>query len=186
MSGHSQLVNWPLKPGNEWKFRDLLDRCPRPAGVPRSLGFCLSASDKCNHSHVYLSETERSDRTFSTCQNVSLWADSGTVDSCTSFCWVLLRSHWSNTGEPLQHLCYGRCRARTGNTRVQRESLITLQAYKSVVHLHLLLSRCGVAVRCQAGKQKDLGSIRFGSPFSWKIVVYGHWLMTLPTHLMKH
>ena len=27
-------------------------------------------------------------------------------------------------------------------------------------------SRCGLAVRRLAGKQKDLGSIRFGSPFS--------------------
>ena len=28
------------------------------------------------------------------------------------------------------------------------------------------VSRCGLAVRRLAGKQKDLGSIRFGSPFS--------------------
>ena len=35
-------------------------------------------------------------------------------------------------------------------------------------------------------KQKDFGSIRFGSPFSSKIVVYGHCLVTLPTQLMKH
>ena len=37
----------------------------------------------------------------------------------------------------------------------------------------------------QAGKQ-DLCSIRFGSPFSSKIVVYGHHLVTSPTQLMKH
>ena len=36
-----------------------------------------------------------------------------------------------------------------------------------------------------AGKQKDLGSIRFGSRFSPKIVVYAHCLVTLPTQLMK-
>ena len=30
----------------------------------------------------------------------------------------------------------------------------------------LQVSRCGLAVRRLAGKQKDLGSIRFGSPFS--------------------
>ena len=42
-------------------------------------------------------------------------------------------------------------------------------------------SRCGLAVRCLAGKLKDLGSIRCGSPFSSKIVVYGHCLVTLPT-----
>ncbi|WP_293650734.1 hypothetical protein, partial [Thiolapillus sp.] len=51
-----------------------------------------------------------------------------------------------------------------------------------------LVSRCGLAVRRLAGKQKDLGSIRFGSPFSslQKIVVYGHCLVTLPTQLMEH
>ena len=45
-----------------------------------------------------------------------------------------------------------------------------------------------LAVRRWAGKQKDLGSIRFASPFffSSKIVVYGHCLVTLPTQLMKH
>ena len=31
---------------------------------------------------------------------------------------------------------------------------------------HSLVSRCGLVVRRLAGKQKDLGSIRFGSPFS--------------------
>ena len=37
-----------------------------------------------------------------------------------------------------------------------------------------------------AGKQKDLGSIRFGSAFLSKIMVYGQCLETLPTQLMKH
>ena len=49
-----------------------------------------------------------------------------------------------------------------------------------------LESRCGPAVRRRAGKQKDLGSTRFGSPFSSKTVVYGRCLLTLPTQLMKH
>ena len=49
-----------------------------------------------------------------------------------------------------------------------------------------IVSRCGLAVRREAGKQKDLGSIRFRSPFSSKIVVCGHCLLTLPTQLMKH
>ena len=53
------------------------------------------------------------------------------------------------------------------------------------VDLHVV-SRCGLAVRRLPGKQKALGSIRFGSPFSSKIVVYGHCLVTLPTQLMKH
>ena len=47
-------------------------------------------------------------------------------------------------------------------------------------------SRCVLAVRRSAGKQKDLGSIRFGSPLSSKMVVYGHCLVTLPTQLKKH
>ena len=48
------------------------------------------------------------------------------------------------------------------------------------------VSRFGLEVKRWAGKQKDLGSIRFGSPFSSKIVVYGHSLVTLLTQLMKH
>ena len=47
------------------------------------------------------------------------------------------------------------------------------------------VSRCGLAVRRSACKQKDLGSIRLGSLFSSKMVVYGHCLVTLPTQLMK-
>ena len=60
-------------------------------------------------------------------------------------------------------------------------------------------SRCDLALRRLAGKQKDLGSIRFGSPFSSKIVVYGHglvtahtinemlkWLAQLPTLMQNH
>ena len=35
-----------------------------------------------------------------------------------------------------------------------------------VILLMAAVSRCGLAVRRLAGKQKDLGSIRFGSPFS--------------------
>ena len=65
----------------------------------------------------------------------------------------------------------------------------------------LEVSRCGLAVRRLAGKQKDLGSIRFCSPFSslQKIVVYGHclvtahtingtlkWLTQLPTLMQNH
>ena len=48
------------------------------------------------------------------------------------------------------------------------------------------VSWCGLAVRCEASKQKNLGLIDFGSPFSSNIVVYGHCLVTLPTELMKH
>ena len=50
----------------------------------------------------------------------------------------------------------------------------------------LFVNRCGLAVKRYAGKQKDLGSIRFGSPLSSKMVVYVHCLVTLPTQLMKH
>ena len=35
-------------------------------------------------------------------------------------------------------------------------------------------SRCGLALRRYAGKHKDFGSIRFGFPFSSKILVYRH------------
>ena len=45
----------------------------------------------------------------------------------------------------------------------------------------LCVSRCGLAVRRSTGKHKHLGSIRFGSPFSSKMVVYGHRLVPLPT-----
>ena len=59
------------------------------------------------------------------------------------------------------------------------------------------MSRCGLAVRRYAGKQKDLGSIRFGSPFSSKFVTqscdFAHtidetlkWLTQLPTLMQSH
>ena len=71
-------------------------------------------------------------------------------------------------------------------------SLISLNGFcgrkgQCFLSVRIYVSRCGLAVRRLAGKQKDLGSIRFGSPFSSpKIVVYGHCLVTLPTQLMKH
>ena len=47
--------------------------------------------------------------------------------------------------------------------------------------IHIRMSQLGLVVRCSAGKRKDLGStLRFGSPFSSKLVVYGHCLVTLP------
>ena len=64
------------------------------------------------------------------------------------------------------------------------------------------VSRCGLAVRRLAGKQKDLGSIRFGSPFSslqkncglWTLSCdFAHtinetlkWLTQLPTLMQNH
>ena len=43
------------------------------------------------------------------------------------------------------------------------------------------VSRLGLVVGRSAGKRKDIGSTpRFGSPFSSKIVIYGHCLVTLP------
>ena len=53
---------------------------------------------------------------------------------------------------------------------------MTLGVYILFDLTELPVSRCGLAVRRLAGKQKDLGSIRFGSPFS----------VTLSTQLMKH
>ena len=63
-------------------------------------------------------------------------------------------------------------------------SLISLNGFcgRKVPCFHTQqVSRCGLVVRRLAGKQKDLGSTLFGSPFSSKIVVYGHCLVTLPT-----
>ena len=60
------------------------------------------------------------------------------------------------------------------------------------------MSRCGLAVRHLAGKQKDLGSIRFGSPSSslqklWfmdtvlcTINETLEWLTQLPTLMQSH
>ena len=56
---------------------------------------------------------------------------------------------------------------------------------RRIYPLRCLVSRCGLAVRREAGKQKDLGPIRSGSPLSSKTVVYGYCLVTLPTQLMK-
>ena len=57
----------------------------------------------------------------------------------------------------------------TRNTQVDKRQL-HLALKKIYIHgLNVflrLVSRCGLAVRRSAGKQKDLGSIRFGSPFS--------------------
>ena len=45
----------------------------------------------------------------------------------------------------------------------------------------LSVSRLGLVVRRSAGKRKGAGSTpRFGSPFSSKMVIYGHCLVTLP------
>ena len=63
-----------------------------------------------------------------------------------------------------------------------------------------LVRRCGLAVRRLAGKQKDLGTIRFGSPFSskkcglWTLSCeFAHtinetlkWLTQLPTLMQNH
>ena len=45
----------------------------------------------------------------------------------------------------------------------------------------LRLRELGLVVRRSAAKRKDAGSTpRFGSPFSSKMVIYGHCLVTLP------
>ena len=45
--------------------------------------------------------------------------------------------------------------------------------------ISVLVSRFGLAVRSQAGKQKDLGSNPLQLSFSSKVVVCGHCLVTL-------
>ena len=54
--------------------------------------------------------------------------------------------------------------------------LCTLTGIRTMCTLLLAVSRCGLAVRRLAGKQKDLGSIRFGSLFS---SLQKLWLWTL-------
>ena len=48
------------------------------------------------------------------------------------------------------------------------------------------VSRFGLAVRRQAGKQRDHGSNLLGSPFSSQVVVCGQCLVTLSLTIMKH
>ena len=48
------------------------------------------------------------------------------------------------------------------------------------------MNRCGLEVRRYTSRQERLRFDRFGSPFSSKVLVYGHDLVTLPTQLMKH
>ena len=48
------------------------------------------------------------------------------------------------------------------------------------------VSRLGLVARCSAGKRKDPGSsLHFGAPFSSNIVVYGHFLVTLPSTIIN-
>ena len=65
------------------------------------------------------------------------------------------------------HILRGRLRDRI--PAVSQSSCV--RGYKAGTWHVLSVSRCGLAVRRLAGKQKDLGSIHFGSPFSSKNVV---------------
>ena len=56
--------------------------------------------------------------------------------------------------------------ARDLTIRVPRTVWYAPFIHKQFPRLGSIVSRCGLAVRRLAGKQKDLGSIRFGSPFS--------------------
>ena len=49
-----------------------------------------------------------------------------------------------------------------------------------------VVSQFGLAVRRQAGKQRDLGSNLLGAPFSSQVVVCGQCLVTLSLTIMKH
>ena len=57
-----------------------------------------------------------------------------------------------------------------------RNNFTTLRRYGTLKRLE---SRFGLAVRRWAGKRKDSVRYRFGSPFSSKVVVCGHCLVTL-------
>ena len=58
----------------------------------------------------------------------------------------------------------------------------------SKVFVSRLVSRCGLAVRRLAGKQKDLGSIRFGlsCDFAHTINETSKWLTQLPTLMQNY
>ena len=99
------------------------------------------------------------------------------------------------------HSCRNRCVTRDVGTRADHPgpettymarvrvsdfALMVSVDVKPNVSSFRLVSRCGLAVRRCAGNKKDLGSIRFGSPFSSEIVVYGRFLLILSTQLMKH
>ena len=62
---------------------------------------------------------------------------------------------------------------------------IPMHQCKTMPVFRLWGSRLGLVVRFQADEQKDPGSIRFESPFSSKLVVYGHCLVTLLTQFMR-
>ena len=79
-----------------------------------------------------------------------------------------------------------RSRAQKRERRQDKPQYYYPQASNSRSLRNNHMSRCGLAVRRCAGKQKDLGSIRFGSLFSSNFVVYGHCLVTFPARLMKH
>ena len=50
-----------------------------------------------------------------------------------------------------------------------------------------IVSRLSLVVRRSAGKRKDAGStLRFGSPFSSKIVIYGHCLVMIIIIIIIH
>ena len=51
---------------------------------------------------------------------------------------------------------------------------------------HSLCQAIDWLVRSQTKLETDKLPVRFGSPVSSKMVVYGHCLVTLPTQLMKH
>ena len=55
---------------------------------------------------------------------------------------------------------------RAGPTLYQLSYIPILDYLVGVLSPVSPVSRCGLVVRRLAGKQKDLGSIRFGSPFS--------------------
>ena len=71
-------------------------------------------------------------------------------------------------------------------SHVRKKKATSARPYKAITPPLPPCEPYDLAVRSLAGKQKDLGLIRFGSLFSSKIVVYGHCLVTLPTQLMKH
>ena len=72
-----------------------------------------------------------------------------------------------SVGTYLETSSHAPCHGTFGHSRLSSLSPRGLiLALKKVEFMQVSVSRCGLVVRRLAGKQKDLRSIRFGSPFS--------------------
>ena len=104
----------------------------------------------------------------------SRWEHKSVVMPCDEAWWI---------PTSLSVSCVGGCWVFTPRTFPPRLSDSQMSTWGQNVWLTFVcVSRLGLVVLSRsAGKRKDAASIpRFGSPFSSKIVIYGHCLVTLP------